>query len=138
MCIEAYAAGLLDGGGCIFAGRRSIQSGGDNHYLTVTFNMTDRAPLEELSLQWGGAVSKNKKLSSGGRNIYRWAIWRRYAQEFLEDVRPWVRGKKPQVELALRFPVGRAGHGLSPDERAGQANICSELRNAKKALPSRS
>src|SRR3990172_3893211 len=107
MCIEAYAAGLLDGEGCLFVRNNSGRSGGKQ--LAVQFFMTDSEPLYLLSSRWGYDVAVSSKTATG-RLVYRWMVTGPSALEFLKDVMPWLQGKREQAELCLTYPLWGTGH----------------------------
>ncbi|KKK75135.1 hypothetical protein LCGC14_2876780 [marine sediment metagenome] len=130
MCIEAYAAALLDGEGHI-----RVQSGA-NFGLDIIFGMSDREPLDLLASKWGGNVlTPASQVTRTGRRMHRWIISGSYAIAFLEDVRPWVQGKAKQVELALKYPLtgskGRRGNKLPLEVFEARRQIGSRLRELR-------
>ncbi|KKM96626.1 hypothetical protein LCGC14_1176260 [marine sediment metagenome] len=129
MCIEAYAAALLDGEGCIQVGTNG------SFPLRVRFGMTDRAPLDVLAGEWGGNVNTLKQ-RPGERLVYYWDINCSYALGFLKAVEPWVYGKIAQVELALTYPLfGKRGHTPLPVEVAeSRVRIREGLRAVRESL----
>lgn len=112
MCIEAYAAGLLDGDGSIYINSPQKSFGG---LLIVSFTMGDKEPLDLLASRWGGNISVNGRTSIG-RVIYRWAVSGRYAVDFLKEIEPWVFGKAAQAKVALTYPIGKYQNTGTPSE----------------------
>lgn len=99
MCVEAYAAGLFDGEGCVTVNRVSDTL----HQLRVKFGMADRGPLELLAKHFGGG-NITEYAPPKGRLIYLWSLSGHQAQEFLLAIMPHVVCKADQVALALEYP----------------------------------
>ncbi len=128
MCIEAYAAGLLDGDGCIYVNRKHRP-----YQLQVIFEMTDYDPLAQLASQWGGYARLIKKRTSKGRSIYNWSVTGTFALVFLRDIEPWVVGKALQLRVALTYPAqGYPGAlALSEEVVAARQDIGKKLHDLK-------
>lgn len=129
MCIEAYAAGLLDGEGCIHINKASGQ-------LQVLFGMCDREPLDQLAFRWGGNVRTANRNTSSGRPIYEWVISSGYALEFLKDIALWVRAKAAQVTVALAYPMIGKGFTLPQKMRELRQDLGRQLKELKHGNPS--
>lgn len=125
MCVEAYAAALLDGEGCIF-----VRNNGRTTQLMVDFKMTDDGPLHLLASRWGNEVVANGKTSTG-RVMYHWMVTGRHALEFLGDVLPWLQGKREQVELGLTWPLWTSGAILPERVREGRRRVLLGLRELR-------
>lgn len=99
----AYAAGLIDGEGCI-----SINQPYNRGFfqLNVEITMSDEKPIQFLADTFGGICTPKKTKTVTGRTMYRWGIQSEKAQSFLELIRPYIVGKIYQVKTALEFPVG--------------------------------
>jgi hypothetical protein len=99
----AYAAGFVDGEGCISVSRSFVLGRGRYQYgVQVVVSNGDRGALDWFQLTWGGwvvAVSKGK-----GRAKASWG-WRcptgLSAKPFLNGIRPWLRIKGKQCDNAL-------------------------------------
>jgi hypothetical protein len=100
----AYAAGFVDGEGCISVVRSFEPSRGRYVYgVMVVVANRDRTVLDWMRNTWGGWV-----VSAGstkpGRARASWA-WRSptglSAKPFLTGLQPWLRIKGPQCENAL-------------------------------------
>ena len=100
MCIEAYAAGVIDGDGSIQIGT----VGSTNFRLVVYLSGCNVAPLDALKERWSGSISVSATPS--GRPYYRWCIVGPTAAGFLGDILPHLRGKVDQALLGLRFQEG--------------------------------
>jgi hypothetical protein len=100
----AYAAGLVDGEGCI-AVVRFFEPRRDRFYygVQVVIANTDRAVLEWVEATWGGLVVPVAASGRGERAKDSWA-WRcgtPLARSFLVGLQPWLRIKVKQCQNAL-------------------------------------
>jgi len=135
----AYAAGLVDGEGCI-----SINQPRNRGFfsLHVEVTMGDREPIEFLAGNFGGNFKIKGTKTITGRPMFRWSVQSEKAQEFLRQVYPYIIGKRYQVKTALEFPVGSKdglqlyGHGKKiPQEIINLRYDCWELMKELKAAP---
>ena len=99
----AYAAGFVDGEGCIAVVRSFTSSRGRYNYgVQVVVANVDRDVLEWMRSTWGGWVVAVS--SQQGRARSSWA-WRcptgLSATPFLTGIQPWLRIKRPQCLNAL-------------------------------------
>ena len=104
---RGYAAGIIDGEGCISI--RKIMKEGHNNYsyqLQVSVTQVDGNIVDFLYGAFGGKVY-NKKAIAPRQNYYRWEIISRKAMIFLKQILPFLTAKKPQAELGIRFEVSR-------------------------------
>lgn len=103
----AYAAGFLDGEGCIRINKRNPRFGRSiNYSLLVTVVQKDARPVDWFAGNFrGGTVYlKNKQKDNW---IYEWRITDRMAYLFLKEVEPFLRVKREQARLAIRFQERR-------------------------------
>ena len=114
----AYAAGFVDGEGCIAITRTFVPSRGKYTYsVAVVVVNRDRAVLDWMRDLWNGWVVAGS--NAGGFSRPSWA-WRSPAGTsaaiFLTGIRPWLRIKGPQCNNALsmievlqrsRYTLGR-------------------------------
>lgn len=106
----AYLAGLIDGEGCI----RVKKSKPRNDRSTPTYTaavhvrMVDEPAIAFLSATLGGWYYKERP-HSRGRPLYCWQATGRVADAALRAVRPYLRIKGPQADVALELAVLRAG-----------------------------
>ena len=100
----AYAAGFVDGEGCIAVTRTFLPARGFFGYgVAVVVSNRDRQVLEWFHELWSGLVVC---ASPEGRGLAREAWnWRspsgQSAQFFLQGIRPWLRIKTKQCDNAL-------------------------------------
>jgi hypothetical protein len=135
---DRYAAGLLDGEGCVQLSKQQFKTY-IRYQLRVQMRMTNPAPLVELQKEYGGSLClgtppKNPK----HRPTLTWTIVSREAADFLRRVRPWLIVKAEESDLALEFQDGipqgqRIGksRGLDAAEWARRERIRIELLKAK-------
>ena len=97
MCVEAYAAGIIDGDGSI-----QIQEiKGTRHRFIVYLSGCTRTPIDFIQEHWGGGITET--VTQSGRPYFRWHITSDKATSFLEDILPYLVGKTEQALLALKF-----------------------------------
>jgi len=111
----AYAAGFVDGEGCIAIGR-SFEPRRGRFYYTVQIVVTnrDRAVLEWLRQTWGGWVVPTTKPAPGTNARQSWH-WRcptgQSGEPFLLGIADYLRIKMPQCENALAMiELSRRSH----------------------------
>ncbi len=99
-----YAAGFIDGDGCISIYLRTKSSS-----LVPLFNVQlmangiDERPLVRLQLLFGGTIHlKSKNGPLGKRPIYYWVIQGEAAVESISILLPFLIVKREQAELAIR------------------------------------
>lgn len=97
-----YAAGFVDGEGCIQLAKpskrgRSKHPVGNMHLLVSVVN-NHRGILEEFEKEFGGFVSKKPRFRSN-----YWQISGKKAASFLHLIEPFLVIKRPQAQAALLF-----------------------------------
>jgi len=114
----AYAAGFVDGEGCIAVTRTFVASRERFTYsVAVVVVNRERGVLDWMREQWGGHVVAGS--AAGGLSRPSWA-WRSpsgtSAETFLVGIRPWLRIKGQQCDNAMsmievlkrsRYTLGR-------------------------------
>ncbi|TMG65231.1 MAG: hypothetical protein E6H86_07495 [Chloroflexi bacterium] len=98
----AYAAGFVDGEGCI-AIARAFSPVRNRFYYTIQVVVanTDRSVLDWMKAAWGGHVVAVIQTQGDGRNSWTWRCGPGVARIFLVGVRPWLRIKHAQCDNAL-------------------------------------
>lgn len=108
-----YIAGFFDGEGSISIGRRG-RVNGRWLQLLVSITNTDRDVLEMIRATFGFGViclkdagrptrERLRRLAYGTRDCYE-LIWNsRQAESVVRELYPYLRVKKGQAEIALRF-----------------------------------
>jgi len=102
----AWAAGILDGEGCIsISSRKADREHQQQHQFTVTVSCCDwRIPRKLLEL-FGGRINTfhNARKKPQWREAMRWNVYQRQAAATLEAVMPYLISKREQAEVALEF-----------------------------------
>ncbi len=124
----AYAAGIVDGEGWVSflhcgKERKSLS-------LTVAVSNTNILLLQWLKSSFGG----NAYLSRDGhrlnrKDVYTWGIFSLPALEFLKLIYPYLRLKKSQAEIAIKFLEMRKykRYRLTPEERVLGESLWIEM-----------
>lgn len=96
--IDAYAAGLLDGEGCV-----GMSKGPRSFGLRIDFGMTAKAlsVLEQLQREYGGKITSHREATERWERVVRWTMVGPVAAEFLRRVSPYLMLKQEQTRLAL-------------------------------------
>ena len=131
----SYVAGLFDGEGTvgIRMGRKPGTTEGRFHSVNVAITSTERSLVDWLKETFGGQVNPNHKENADRnyKDAWKWQLLSRHAGAFLEAVRPYLRVKGPQADVALRLravtgPGGRIP--LTDDQFAERETLRLELR----------
>ena len=132
----AWAAGFIDGDGCI-----TITKNGNAHTLRVQVDSTTRKPLEKLVSDLGGKIngpymSRSKhKDSYNRRPISTWVLNGVAAKEILGKLLPYLVNKKSQAAIGISLQTwGRTGrgHAATSEFVAAQVAIAQQLREEKR------
>lgn len=101
--IRAYAAGLIDGEGCIFIAKgrpRGVRLT-SQYTLKVAVGMSVESGVTWLQKHFEGAI--RKRANGQYRPIYRWEVSSVMAERFLRQIIPFMRVKKEEARLGLDF-----------------------------------
>jgi hypothetical protein len=126
---QAYIAGLFDAEG--YVRLREVQQKHQVSYLPQ-FNVHITYPivLEWLQNMFGGTIRTNKK-EPDRKQDYVWELHIREMPGFFSAVSPYLRLKKPEVELMQEYfttiVAGRPGHKRSDAEQKMQEQIYHDL-----------
>lgn len=110
----AYIAGFFDGEGSITInenGKPSPRGKNPNHTLQVSIGNTDPRVLIWLHEEFGGFLTYRKQVSPRHRKVAQWGVRARLALPFLEAIRPFIRMKRDQVDVAIAFQKTKKMHG---------------------------
>jgi len=90
------------------------------HALAVSITSTDRPLVDWLAETFGGRVTQNHRENAARnyKDAWKWQLLSRHAAAFLQAVRPFLRLKGPQADLAfeLRATTGRGRSVVVTDE----------------------
>ena len=137
---KAYLAGLTDGEGNI-----SVKPVGPKHltvYPVFFMGTTDRELMRYLCirLQAGRLVIHNTsamKKHPAWKPQYQFQLFGKRAKRLCVALLPYLRTKRPQAELVLKFPLENTmqgpGNFLSPEVNNIRLKLCNEMHmlNAK-------
>ncbi len=102
--LYAYAAGIIDGEGCIGLNRLSREENRRTRYtLRVTVGITDPCLPLFLQEKFGGSVWSCKHKNPKHKDTWFWCLRAKKTVPFLMGILPYLRIKHPQAELALRW-----------------------------------
>ena len=127
----AYVAGLIDGEGCIH-----LDATGRTYKARVSVGMSAPALplLQSLQEEWGGTLYQARKANDRWAAAYTWHLTSESAEALIRAVRPYLRLKVKQADLALEVQE----HWRSLPRRAnGQAIWSDEARATGLALKER-
>lgn len=102
----AYAAGFVDGEGCIAIVRQYVPNRGRHYYgVHVVVSNRDRSVLDWLQLLWGGwVVLATQDRGTNARPAWNWrSPGGLGADVFLRGISAFLRIKMPQCENALEM-----------------------------------
>jgi hypothetical protein len=131
---SAYAAGLIDGEGCILI----QQSRGPSFHHLLTVGMTEKAlaVLHALTERYGGQIKMARAATEKWDAAYSWTAAGQQCTDVLLDVQPHLILKAEQARIALlvaeirrdlplRFPGTRSAQRMWTDEARTR---CSTLK----------
>jgi hypothetical protein len=143
----AYMAGIMDGEGCICVSRQMPRYRHDDrrrsflyksstcYVLTVAVCMSDPAPPYMFYFEFGGSL----KFLGEKRHMWRWGVSANDAVMVLRALMPYLKGKRAQAELAIKFQTERvnfakAGRGnvISVEELSKREEIYQEMGRLKR------
>lgn len=132
---SAWAAGFIDGEGCIQMPHRK-RKGHESFSLMVTAVNTDIRPLERLQCTFGGTImGLHKGKNPKWRRSWVWQVSHSKAEAFLLTILPWLTCKRDQAEIAIlsRKYVGKVGLPLAPDNREALRGFREQLKQLRAA-----
>lgn len=105
---RAYAAGLIDGEGCIRITSRGLHGGTTfrqgQYTLMVEVTNTDHGMIEWLCHRFGGSVSYFKEdVTLNKKQKWHWRVAANKALYCLDAIWPYIRTKRTQAKLGRRF-----------------------------------
>ena len=124
---SVYMAGFFDGEGCIGLSRRKRSEGWTEYTVRLSIGQNDGAIMDWLKDNFGGMLFNVKRDGS-----YMWVATNKVAYTILKRITPYLKYKKPQAEIALRFFEEREeGRTITDKERARREEIYLSLKTAK-------
>lgn len=139
-----WAAGMLDGEGCIHIVHQGGRRGGPPSYqLRVSLSQNDLEVLEHFrrGIGVGGNIYEVPRLPSHSRQVYVLNFGTAQAIGLLQQLGPRLVRKRAELALARRFWVecmpgsGPGRRALSPEVRALREWLYHEMMRVKRAPP---
>ena len=107
----AYAAGFMDGEGCIYIGGVHGRKPHRVMYaVRVGIGQDDIRPLLYIEGLWGGSINPGP-VRSNGKCSSRWTVTAAKAAVFLVDILPYLIVKREQAKLALELQATKRRAG---------------------------
>lgn len=136
---KAYLAGLIDGEGYI--GILKTMKGNKKHFTSAKdylycpifkIAMTHKPVLEYLHSKYGGTLNTRKRqiINPKHKEAYDWVIKNRKVMVILDQVYPYMRVKKEEVEILRKFFVTNNGAGkpISEEHWKIRDGLYAEIR----------
>ncbi len=126
-----YLAGFFDGEGYIGLLKRIKRKKYLEYFVQIAIGQNDGATLDWIKDNFGGNCYLIKR-----DNSFYWSASNRAAYTILKEIYPFLRYKKPQAELAIKYfeeqlPRKQA---LSDNEMDRREEIYIELKRLKKVF----
>lgn len=107
VAIAAYLAGLVDGEGCIEIAKRSTdhRRRTPSYFARVRVGMSHEATVRFIAKWLPGNIYVHKPGGAGSsyKPHYCWTATSRDAEASLVVLRPYLRTKRPEAEIVMRF-----------------------------------
>ena len=100
---RAYAAGLVDGEGCIIISKRKRSRNRRHLYVNkVVINMVTPECIKKMQFLFGGSINLKRNYKKANANSsFAWTVSGKLATRFLEQIQPYLILKQPQAAAAL-------------------------------------
>ena len=117
----AWAAGIVDGEGCIFIKEgRSLR-------MCVSVENTDVRMLDALKEMFGGSLNRRNGPSKRNRRpIWAWEVSAIKAERCLKAIYPWLVCKKEQADIALLARRYANKRGAQADIELTKYNVAKQ------------
>ena len=130
---KAYAAGIVDGEGCVRLASRAKK------YVTPSVQVSNTRfdLLQWLKERWGGSVYFCKEPRTNRKPHGVWSVCGQKAISFLRDVQPFLLIKNEQAQIILSLPrwyvserdaLGRIKGTLTDERIAENVRLLDEIR----------
>ena len=132
---NAYAAGIVDGEGCI-----QISTTTKRTWLAIGVANSDPRVCVWLSERYGGKVHQQKPRTQNGkptRIMYTWYVGSAAAGNFLKTIYPYLVIKKEQADIALAFLTtkGTGGQRVEPGDYLHRLDLIERLKQTRAHRP---
>lgn len=130
--MSEYLGGYFDAKGTICCVARKPSSKGSDFYVAISTSSQPQI-LEAIAAKFGGSVAERG--IAGQRSVYSWRVCFTEAARFLEAVRPFVRLRAREIDLALEFYTIIKQHGgrsVTADTMRLRQRVVEQLAQFKK------
>lgn len=134
---KAWAAGIIDGEGSIFITKktREDRERDTNYVLRVSVQSTDPYMTAELKRLWpeGAEFTVHRDHRKNNSDTMKWQLGGKRAAFFLETIRPYMRVKAHQADLAMEFQSTAKKHWrqMTEQDYKNQEDFYFKLKQAK-------
>lgn len=97
-----YAAGLFDGEGYVRISSRKSKTG-EIMQVVAGVAMTDPEGILLMHSLFGGSLHTQNRTRANHKPLHTWVVSSKKANAFLRKIRPHLRVKVAQVDLAIEF-----------------------------------
>ena len=132
--VLAYTAGYFDGEGCVSIQTVKPTKPGRpiRHIAKVCVGSTDYAMILWLQVEFGGHVFPKSRTHAKCKAVWGWQANNALAQSFCEMLLPYLRTKKRQAELLIRYMTEKKdfrgrGRMATPEEIAFRVGIAQQI-----------
>lgn len=131
---RAYLAGLIDGEGYI--GIVKVKKGNKKQWFSnrefifhpiLKVAMTDENIIRWLKDSYGGTFEVRKS-HHNAKESYGWQLRKSQTRDFISKIYPYLRVKKRQAEIILRFPKHIAGYPIPDDVYHKRIELYDSMR----------
>lgn len=100
----AWAAGFIDGEGCIRIVKGSTRKQTDRYYLQLTVVQTELEPLKKMKDMFQcGTIFTVPRKNPKHKPLSTWKVQTRAAENVIKAVLPYLIVKRKQAEVGLKF-----------------------------------
>lgn len=124
----SYAAGLVDGEGCIGVYHNSHNG---NYQLRLSIDMVEPIAINLCHDLFGGVMyQKNKFGYMNRRDTNMWLVFNNEAANSIRAIEPYLRVKKTQAQSVLHIDwlAGSGGQKISEEDKNLRMQSCAILK----------
>lgn len=109
--LNSYAAGIIDGEGCVSLFYRHKENG--RRYVTPSIQVsnTNKTLLDFLQNSFGGRVVPVKTSRPNRKPCWCWVVYAKTAMSILRAIYPFLLVKKPQADILMAIDGQRDERG---------------------------
>jgi len=116
----AYAAGLIDGEGCIGSHRRRARLSERTYYtarVQIGMTLPGLAALQYMQERWAGSLTMTRRETTEWTEAWTWSLQGPAVLELLESVIPYLRVKAEQARTAIAMETFKRSLPTQPNGR---------------------